>query len=144
MARTRSVHRPRDRGAAAVELALVLPIFLILIFGLIQYGWLFYQVQETSFAVREGARVAAVGTQNSAGVATLVTSKIPSASSTPSVTVCWEAGALGEVGDQIIVTASHTATDFNFPFVPFRNALSISQTATTRTENVTGNSDYNC
>ena len=78
-----------ERGAAAVEFALVLPILLLIVFGLIQYGWLFYQVQETSYAVREGARVAAVGTQNTAGVQALVIGKIPSASTTPSVTVCY-------------------------------------------------------
>lgn len=136
-----------DRGAAAVELALVLPILLILVFGLIQYGWYFYQSQETSFAVREGARVAAVGTQDTSGVQDLVTEKLPSAAAGPTVTVCYTDSATPSglsVGDQITVEATLAATDFNFPFVPFPTSVqTITQDAQTRTENVvSGTSDY--
>lgn len=138
--------RRRDDGAALVELALVLPLFLVLIFGLIQYGWLFYQVQETSFAVREGARVSAVGTKSTADLTTHVTDKIPSASSAVAVTVCFtdEASPSGlSVGDEITVTATHNATDFSFPFVPFPSPLAISQDAQTRVETVvSGTSNY--
>lgn len=143
------VHRrgQEERGAAAVEFAMVLPILLLIMFGLIQYGWLFYQVQETSFAVREGARVAAVGSQNCDGVKALVVSRIPSAATTPDVSVSFtETSAPSglSIGDQITVTATVATTDFNFPFVPFPgSAATITQTAQTRTENVVaGTSDY--
>jgi Flp pilus assembly protein TadG len=50
----------RDRGAAAVEFALVLPILLLLVFGIIQFGHA-YQVQTSlSGAAREGAREMAI------------------------------------------------------------------------------------
>jgi len=49
-----------DRGAAAVEFALVLPVLLVLLFGIMEVGRLF-QVQATlSAAAREGVRVMAV------------------------------------------------------------------------------------
>lgn len=38
--RREPVKRTRQRGAAAVELALVLPLLLALIFGIVQFGWL--------------------------------------------------------------------------------------------------------
>lgn len=50
-----------DRGAAAVEFALVaLPLFLIL-FGIIQYGFLFYQIQGAAAASKDVAHWAAEG-----------------------------------------------------------------------------------
>ena len=46
------------RGAAAVELALVMPIMLLVSFGAIKYGWLYLKAQQITNAARYGARVA--------------------------------------------------------------------------------------
>lgn len=57
------IRRPsskRRRGQSLVEFALVLPIFLLLLFGLIDAGRLVYQHSVLSQAAREGARLAAV------------------------------------------------------------------------------------
>ena len=51
----------REDGASAVELALLTPLLCILIFGMIQFGIAFLQVQSIRTAVREGGRAAAVG-----------------------------------------------------------------------------------
>ena len=48
-------HRAR-RGMAMVEFVLVLPTLLILLFGMLEFGILFYQWQTLSNAAREGAR----------------------------------------------------------------------------------------
>lgn len=48
------------RGQALVETALVLPIFLLILFGLIDVGRLVYANNMVSQAAREGVRVAAV------------------------------------------------------------------------------------
>lgn len=50
----------REEGAAAVEFALILGLLAILVFGLLEYGLAFWQVQNLRAAAREGARVAAV------------------------------------------------------------------------------------
>jgi Flp pilus assembly protein TadG len=52
--------RPRSRGQSLVEFALVIPIFLLLLFGLIDGGRLVYQHSVLSQAAREGARLASV------------------------------------------------------------------------------------
>ena len=53
-------HRRGDRGASAVEFALVLPILILLVMGILEFGWLFNGWITLTGAAREGARVAAV------------------------------------------------------------------------------------
>jgi Flp pilus assembly protein TadG len=53
----------RRRGAAAVEFALVLPVLLAILTGILEYGWLFLQQSNLSAAVREGARVGSMTMQ---------------------------------------------------------------------------------
>lgn len=57
----RSVSRPhRQRGQGLVEFALVLPIFVVLLFGVIDGARFVYMNSVLSQAAREGARLAAV------------------------------------------------------------------------------------
>lgn len=58
--RTRAKLRTQD-GAAAVEFAIVAGLLFMLIFGMIEYGFAFFEMQTLRGAAREGARVAAVG-----------------------------------------------------------------------------------
>ncbi|KFF58793.1 hypothetical protein JF66_15935 [Cryobacterium sp. MLB-32] len=53
-------HLRDDRGAAAVEFALVLPVLLLLIFGLMEFGRLYNVQISLSNAAREGARTMAI------------------------------------------------------------------------------------
>jgi Flp pilus assembly protein TadG len=57
-------HRPaEERGASAVELALLFPVLAILLFGIIEFGVAFLQIQSIRTGVREGGRAAATGAQ---------------------------------------------------------------------------------
>jgi len=51
----------RERGQALVEMALVLPLFLLLLFGVIEMGRIGYAYITVSNATREGGRVATIG-----------------------------------------------------------------------------------
>lgn len=51
----------RERGAAAVELAIVLPLLVLVIMGLVDFGRLFFAQIGLASASREGARAASVG-----------------------------------------------------------------------------------
>ena len=50
-----------DRGAAAVEFALVLPLLLITVLGLVDFGRAYSMQISLTQAAREGVRVAALG-----------------------------------------------------------------------------------
>lgn len=47
----------QERGAAAVEFALLAPILILLVFGIIQFSIVYNQVQGLHAAAREGARL---------------------------------------------------------------------------------------
>lgn len=53
-------HNKTQIGATAVEMAIILPLFLILIFGIIEFSLLLYNKNIISHAAREGARVGSV------------------------------------------------------------------------------------
>lgn len=50
----------RERGAAAVEFALILPLLVVLVFGIIEFSILFYNKAMITNASREGARAGIV------------------------------------------------------------------------------------
>lgn len=52
--------KKKESGQAAVEFALVMPFFLIIIFLIIDFGWLFYNMISVETAARNAARDACV------------------------------------------------------------------------------------
>lgn len=64
----------RSRAAAVVEFAVVLPLLLTILFGIIEYGWVFMVRQTLQTAAREGCRVAVL--QSSTAPYTAVTGRV--------------------------------------------------------------------
>ncbi len=63
----RKANRRRERGAALVELAIVASIFLTALFGVVEFGRLFWTHNALRDAARRGARYAAVRKNDTAG-----------------------------------------------------------------------------
>lgn len=138
--------RRHEGGAAAVEFALVLPVLLVVLFGLIQYGLYFWSMQGGSSAAREAARRGAVGQlETCADFRTYVRDRIGSTSadvSNATITRTYTT-ALGApvpagsvlAGDVVTVTVQFKGYDMNFPFVPFINDGVVYQAADARVEN---------
>jgi len=59
--RAGTVGRLTDRGAAAVEAALVFPILLLLIFGIVDFGRMLNAQMNATEAAQQGARIASFG-----------------------------------------------------------------------------------
>jgi Flp pilus assembly protein TadG len=59
--------RRGERGGAAVEFALVLPLFMALVMGALDYGYFFFSDQIVTNAAREGARAGTLVDPTSGG-----------------------------------------------------------------------------
>jgi Flp pilus assembly protein TadG len=97
----------RERGAAAVEFALLLPVLLLLVFGIVDFGRALNAQITLTQAAREGVRLAALGQPN-------VVSRTQAAATgispvTVTVTGC-QAGA-GPAADAVVKTS------YSFSFV---------------------------
>ena len=140
--------RREQRGAAAVEFALILLPMLYLLFGTIQFGWYLYAMQAGTSAVGDAARRVAVGNCQTAGqVQTLVYNKLGAATTagtatgvTTSVTYTKAAGgsmsAPGEIGGSVTVTATYPTVNLHFPFIPVPNNGIITRTVFARVEDI--------
>lgn len=52
--------RKKERGANLIEFALIAPFLIMLLFGIIEFAWVFAQNLDIRHGAREGARLAAV------------------------------------------------------------------------------------
>lgn len=53
--------RKNEQGQSLVELALILPLIVIILFGVLEFGRIFHSYMIITHAAREGARIGAVG-----------------------------------------------------------------------------------
>jgi Flp pilus assembly protein TadG len=58
VSRARSRRRRRSRGQSLVEFAVVLPVFLLILSGVLDFGFLLYSRMTVINAARDGARIA--------------------------------------------------------------------------------------
>jgi TadE-like protein len=59
--------REHERGATLVEFAFVLPLFVLLLFAIIDFGWLLAQNLDVKQGAREGVRLAIVNSCSGSG-----------------------------------------------------------------------------
>ena len=66
----RFIHRRsrEDRGAALVEMAVLTPLLVLLLVGIIEFGWLMSQNNDVRHGAREAARLAATNASSVAGM----------------------------------------------------------------------------
>jgi Flp pilus assembly protein TadG len=99
--------RERRRGAAAAEFAIVLPVFVLLIVGILEFGRMIMVQQILTNASREGARLACIDGSTESNVQTAVTQFLTNAS-VSGVTVTCTPSTLSSAtpGSQITVQTS--------------------------------------
>src|SRR4051794_26109537 len=125
---------PSERGAVAVEFALVFPLVFAAMFGIIQYGIYFWGRSTAAASARESARQLAVGTDwtcsqaaaldktNHAGNNVVVSRRYVNATNTPAI------------GDLVEVTV--TAKSLAPTLLPVPGGGNITEVATARVENI--------
>lgn len=99
----------KQRGAAAVEFAVVAPVFILLIFGMIEYGRMVMVQQMLTNASREGARRAVLEGATDSDVRTVITNYL-----TPAHIPVTSSDITIQVGDPPTTAAISTA-DFGDP-----------------------------
>lgn len=138
----RSRVRPaRDsRGATVVEFALLVPLLLLVVFGLIQYGMYFWVMQGGSDIARSAARMSAVGDPATcAAFREEVGDEIDAltgTSSTATITRKYAPDSDVTVGDTVVVEVAFDSFDLQLPFLPFVDDGRVTTTAEARVDYV--------
>lgn len=115
----------RDSGASALEFALVVPILLVLVMGIIEFGFMFQAQLALTHAAREGARLAAVDKYDAAKVVNQAFPLTPSIATSPSPP------SAAASGDPVSVTLDY---NYEWQVLPFPGSVALSGTATMRKE----------
>ncbi len=100
-----------ERGQALVELAIALPLLILILMGIFEFGRAFYTYQVVTNASREGARVAALGGSDSEVAARAAAAASPAGSAEVSVS---PQGSRSR-GEPVTVTVS-AKVDVAIPF----------------------------
>src|SRR5437773_1283232 len=124
------------RGVAAVEFALVAPVFFVLVFGMIEYGRVVMVQQVLTNAVREGARNGVVDGSTTAGVTSAVNNYLTSAGlHTATVTVSPSPPSSATYGTAVTVTATLPFSQVSWLPTPiFLSSTTLQSTAVMRRE----------
>ena len=129
MQRIKNLYRSQ-KGQSLVEFVLVLPIFIILLFGIMEFGRIWETMNVLTSAAREGARVAAV-TNPDAGAATSAAQNLLTSANIRDVTI----NVTGpNSSDQVVVTVSCNYVPLTGGIVPGIGSLSLSRSTSMRWE----------
>lgn len=128
---------PQD-GAVAVEFALVLPLLMLFLFGIVQYGYGLFQLQSFSAAVNETGRQAATGIPDCPGFDALLGAAINENGLSPAdltdAKLEWLTGdgrvttVPERIVGQVRVTATYRPMDLGLPLIPFPDSITRSST----------------
>ena len=122
-----------EKGASAVEFALILPILIMLVFGIFQFGIAYNNYIALTHAAREGARLAAVGLYEDPDFdfEQAVRDRAPSVT-IETITVDNPEGAY--IGKSVVVTVTGEIFFIEIPMVPKLGPIKLTSQAKMRRE----------
>jgi Flp pilus assembly protein TadG len=119
-------------GATMVETAIVLPVFLLLIFGVIEGGALMFAQLTLDNAVATAARCAAINTTLCGTQANIQSYTVSQAVGLPNLTTAMvnATACSGNTGNTVTtVSATYTFTSMVGNYVPYINSLTLKAAA---------------
>lgn len=130
--------RRNRKGAAAVEFAVVAPLFFLMVLGMIEFGRMIMVQQVITNASREGARMAVLDGATTAGVRTAVQNYLQGASVRgASVTVNPDPPTSAGYGAPVTVTVSVNFNQVSWlPSPMFLGGQALTATTAMRRETV--------
>ena len=130
--------RKKRRGASVVEFAIVAPVFILLVFGMLEYGRMVMVQQVLTNASREGARRAVLDGTTTADVEATVNGYLESGSiSGATITVTPNPPSGAETGDPVNVTISVPFSNVSWlPSPMYLGATELESTTVMRRESV--------
>lgn len=121
-----------EKGASAVEFALILPILIILVFGIVQFGIAYNNYIALTHAAREGARLAAVNMDEILGIEEFE-NRIKESAPSVSIESITLSGQDGNIGDSVAVTVTGEVLNIEIPLAGSW-PVQLTSTATLRIE----------
>lgn len=129
-----------ERGAAAVEFALVMPILIALVFGMIDFGWAINRYTVVNNAAREAVRTASLGGDDAA-IRASAQNSMDSTISSPVITITCQETPTGGVcpspwvaGNTAVVTVQTTQSWLTPLMSTFSSNLVLTKTSRMRIE----------
>jgi len=119
-----------DRGAVAAEFALVLPMLVLLVFGIVQFGLTFQRQEAVHAAAREGARIASLPSTSPAEACARSSAALTGTGFT-ATPACAVVGDCSNSTGNVVVTIT-VANTLEIPFFP------------TQTFDLTGRGEFRC
>jgi len=124
----------REEGVAAVEMALVMPLLLLLVFGIIEFGFIFNRYITLTHAAREGVRLLAIGESSSTATTAAEGSGGSSGASFGSTPISCSASSSGTVARTVGMRCASTYNLRLLDLLPLPNAVPLTSEAKMRKE----------
>lgn len=121
-----------EKGASAVEFALILPILIMLVFGIFWFGIAYNNYIALTHAAREGARLAAVNMDEILGIEEFE-NRIKESAPSVSIESITLSGQYGDIGDSVAVTVTGEVLNIEIPLAGSW-PVQLTSTATLRIE----------
>ncbi len=136
--KVRRLCRRNRRGAAAVEFAVVAPLFFLMVFGMIEFGRMIMVQQVITNASREGARMGVLDGATAASVQSAIQTYVQGASvQGAQVTVNPDPPSSAGYGEPVTITVSVNFNQVSWlPSPMFLGGQTLSATTVMRRETV--------
>lgn len=121
-----------NRGQALVEFALMLPMLLLLVVGVMEFGLIIHKYMVVAEAAREGARSAAVGGSNAAVTSVVQTAATQIPADQLTISISPEIRVRGNGVTVTVGTPVQAITNIISPFFP--SGFTIQGVSTMRVE----------